>query len=49
MRYPQVAVTENAAYVLWETWTERPEKVKSIGDVNKPAPRDVWVRRLTLS
>jgi hypothetical protein len=49
LRYPQVAVTGDAAYVLWEVWTERPQKAKTMVDVNKPAPRDVWVRRLSLS
>jgi hypothetical protein len=49
LRYPQVAVTAEAAYVLWERWTERPAKAKTMMEINKPLPRDVWVRRLALS
>jgi Neuraminidase (sialidase) len=48
LRYPQVAVTGDAAYVLWESWKERSPK-KSIADIKKTSPRDVFVRRMTLS
>jgi hypothetical protein len=49
LRYPQVAVTGEVAYVLWEAWTERPAKAKTMVDINKPAPRNVWVRPMPLS
>ena len=48
LRYPQVAVTADAAYILWESWKERSPKEKSIADINKVPPRDVFVRRMTL-
>lgn len=47
LRYPQVALGAEAAYVIWERWGERPSKAKTMADINKPQPRDVYFRRVT--
>jgi hypothetical protein len=47
LRYPQVALGDDAAYVIWERWRERPSKAKTMADINKPQPRDVYFRRVT--
>jgi hypothetical protein len=47
LRYPQVALGPDSAYVIWERWTERPSKAKTMADIGKPQPRDVYFRRVT--
>lgn len=44
LRYPQVAVSEKGAFVLWESWTDMTGQRKNLGDLEKPTPRDVYVR-----
>lgn len=44
VRYPQVALSDAGAFVLWESWTDMTGKRKSFADVDKPTPRDVFVR-----
>jgi Neuraminidase (sialidase) len=44
IRYPQVALSGRGAFVLWETWTDMTGKRKHLGDLDKPTPRDVFVR-----
>ncbi len=44
VRYPQVALSEAGAFVLWESWTDMTGQRKSFADVDKPTPRDVFVR-----
>ena len=48
LRNPQVAVTENAAYVLWERWPDRKSHVKTFADIEKVLPKDNFVRRLDI-
>ena len=44
VRYPQVALSERGAFVLWEAWTDMTGQRKNLGDLDKPTPRDVYVR-----
>jgi len=44
VRYPQVALSGRGAFVLWETWTDMKGVRKNLGDLEKPTPRDVFVR-----
>lgn len=44
VRYPQVALSSRGAFVLWEAWTEMTGVRKSLADLDKPTPRDVFVR-----
>jgi hypothetical protein len=44
VRYPQVALSSSGAFVLWEAWTDMTGVRKSLGDLDKPTPRDVFVR-----
>ena len=44
MRYPQVALSSRGAFVLWETWADMTGQRKTLGDIEKPTPRDVFVR-----
>ncbi len=46
VRFPQVAVGGDTAYVMWEEWGE--SKAKTLGDAqNKRPPLDLYVRRIT--
>lgn len=45
-RNPQVAVTQDAAYVLWERWPDKKKFIKTFADVNKVIPKDDYVRRV---
>jgi hypothetical protein len=44
VRYPQVALSDKGAFVLWEAWTDMTGQRKNLGDLEKPTPRDVYVR-----
>lgn len=44
LRYPQVALSDKGAFVLWESWTDMTGQRKNLGDLEKPTPRDVFVR-----
>ncbi|MEW6273036.1 MAG: sialidase family protein [Thermodesulfobacteriota bacterium] len=44
VRYPQVALSSAGAFVLWESWTDMTGVRKSVADLDKPTPRDVYVR-----
>jgi hypothetical protein len=44
VRYPQVALSSRGAFVLWETWTDMAGVRKNLADLDKPTPRDVYVR-----
>lgn len=44
LRYPQVALSSAGAFVLWESWTDMTGVRKSLADLDKPTPRDVFVR-----
>jgi Neuraminidase (sialidase) len=44
VRYPQVARSDRGAFVLWEAWTDMSGQRKNLGDLDKPTPRDVYVR-----
>jgi len=46
LRNPQVAVAENAAYVVWEHWPDKKKHIKSFADVNKVLPKDDFIRRV---
>jgi len=48
LRYPQVAASGGAAYVLWEDWADTQGMRKTLADVDKVAPIDVYVRRASL-
>ena len=44
LRYPQVALGDKGAFVLWESWMDMTGQRKNLGDLEKPTPRDVFVR-----
>jgi hypothetical protein len=44
LRYPQVALGSRGAFVLWESWTDMTGVRKNFADLEKPTPRDVFVR-----
>jgi len=44
VRYPQVTLSSRGAFVLWEAWTDMSGQRKTLGDLDKPTPRDVFVR-----
>ena len=44
VRYPQVALSSSGAFVLWEHWMDMTGQRKNLGDLDKPTPRDVFVR-----
>lgn len=44
LRYPQVALSNRGAFVLWEAWTDMTGVRKNFSDLDKPTPRDVYVR-----
>jgi Neuraminidase (sialidase) len=44
VRYPQVALGSAGAIVLWESWTDMTGVRKNVADLDKPTPRDVFVR-----
>jgi len=44
VRYPQVALSGKGAFVLWEAWADMTGQRKSLADLEKPTPRDVYVR-----
>jgi len=46
LRNPQVAVTGDAAYVVWERWPDKKKYIKSFADVDKVLPKDDFVRRV---
>ncbi|MDG2305461.1 MAG: sialidase family protein [Candidatus Binatia bacterium] len=46
LRHPQVAVSDDEAYVLWERWPDKKKHIKSFADVNKVLPKDNFVRRV---
>ncbi len=48
LRFPQVAASEAAAYVIWEQWADMEGQRKTLADVQKLTPLDVWVRRVAL-
>ena len=48
VRFPQVAVGGNTAYVMWEEWGESKNVVKNLGDAQtKRPPLDLYIRRIT--
>jgi hypothetical protein len=48
LRNPQVAVTGDAAYVLWERWPNPRVYVKTLVDVERVLPKNAFVRRVDL-
>jgi hypothetical protein len=44
LRFPQVALGRRQAYVLWEEWTDASPQRKTLADVEKLSPVDVFVR-----
>jgi hypothetical protein len=48
IRFPQVAVGGNTAYVLWEEWGDAKSVIKNLGDAqSKRPPLDLFIRRVT--
>jgi hypothetical protein len=48
VRYPQVAMADGVAYVMWEVWADTSGLAKSFpGMEGGPAPADLFVRRVT--
>jgi hypothetical protein len=48
VHYPQLAVSNGVAYVLWEVWGSAPKSAKpGFGDSKRPNPADLFVRRIT--
>jgi Neuraminidase (sialidase) len=48
VRFPIVVTTESAAWVLWESWADMTGVRKTLADVEKMTPVDVYVRRVSL-
>jgi hypothetical protein len=48
LRFPQIAVAGEAAYVMWEEWGEAKGVAKTLGDAqSKRPPLDLYLRRVT--
>jgi len=48
VRFPQVAVGGNTAYVMWEEWGESKSVIKNLRDAEtKRPPLDLFIRRIT--
>ncbi len=48
VRFPQIAVGGDAAYVMWEEWGNARDTIKTLGDAqSKRPPLDLYVRRIT--
>jgi hypothetical protein len=48
VRFPQIAVGGETAYVMWEEWGDAKGVIKSLADAqNKKPPLDLFVRRIT--
>jgi hypothetical protein len=48
VRFPVVAASETAAWVLWEDWADMTGVRKTLADVEKLTPVDVYVRKVSL-
>jgi hypothetical protein len=49
VRFPQIAVGGDVAYVLWEEWGDPKSVIKTLGDAQtKRPPLDLYIRRITL-
>jgi Neuraminidase (sialidase) len=48
VRFPVVAATDKAAWVLWEEWADMTGVRKTLADVEKATPLDVYVSKVTL-
>lgn len=48
LRNPQIAVSSNAAYVVWERWPDKKKHIKTFADVDKVLPKDNFVRRVDI-
>jgi hypothetical protein len=48
LRNPQVAVTPQAAYVLWERWPDKKKFIKTFADIEAVLPKDAFVRRVDI-
>jgi Neuraminidase (sialidase) len=46
LRLPQVAVSEDGAWVLWERWADMTGVRKTLADADLPTPIDVFVRKI---
>ena len=46
--HPRLVVGGGRAHVLWERWPDKSKYVKTLLDVDKPLPRDVFVRTVDL-
>lgn len=48
VRFPQIAVGGETAYVMWEEWGDSKATIKNLGDAqSKRPPLDLYVRRIT--
>ncbi len=48
VRFPQIAVGGETAYVMWEEWGETKGIIKTLGDAQtKRPPLDLYLRRIT--
>jgi hypothetical protein len=48
VRFPQVAVGGNVAYVMWEEWGDAKSVIKNLGDAQtKRPPLDLFIRRVS--
>lgn len=48
VRFPQVAVSDRVAHVLWEEWGETKTAIRTFGDSQtKRPPLDLFIRRIT--
>jgi len=48
VRFPQVAIGGDVAYVMWEEWGDSKSVIKTLGDAQtKRPPLDLYIRRIT--
>lgn len=48
LQHPRIAVSDGRAHILWEYWPDKSEYVKTLFDVDKPIPKDIFVRSVAL-
>lgn len=48
LHHPRLAVEDGRAHILWERWPDKSKHIKTLLDVDKPLPRDIFVRPVEL-
>ncbi|MFP6662801.1 MAG: sialidase family protein [Deltaproteobacteria bacterium] len=48
LQHPRIAVSNGRAHIIWERWPDKSKYVKTLFDVDKPTPKDLFVRSVDL-